>query len=66
MKNWRTSISGFLTAACLYIYQDPSALQAIPEPYRTGVYKLIGFLIFAGIISMGACSKDSAPNPPAP
>ena len=67
MKNWRTTSASLVTALALYVTQvDPTCLQLIPEPYRTYVYKFIGFLVFAGIITTGALAKDSHQEPPPP
>ena len=63
MTNWKTTVSAYVTALALYLYQDPEALKLIPEPWRTYVYKTIGFLIFAGIIALGHTAKDNQPKP---
>ena len=68
MKNWKTTVSGAVSAIGGYIYFiDPTIINVIPEPYRTCVWKAMGFMAFSGIITMGMAAKDySGPKPPPP
>jgi hypothetical protein len=65
LKDWKTTGFSGLAAFAAYVWQDPTIIHAIPEPYQFWVYKLFGFLFYIGLIGMGASARDKGTRPSA-
>lgn len=53
MKNWKTAVSGFVTAAFGFVLFSPDLFHSFPWLIELSKYAMVG-----GLISLGVTAKD--------